>query len=74
MLGIAINLQFLTNDHRPRAISYLLATVLLKRLAASGASAKAVVVAGVLGAVAPDLDMFYFHLVDQRQTHHHKYQ
>jgi hypothetical protein len=29
--------------------------------------------AGVLGAIAPDLDMVYFHLVDHRQHHHHTY-
>ena len=29
--------------------------------------------AGVVGAVVPDLDMLWFHLVDNRQTHHHRY-
>jgi hypothetical protein len=29
--------------------------------------------AGLAGAVAPDLDMLYFYLVDQRQHHHHSY-
>ena len=28
---------------------------------------------GILGAVAPDLDMIYFHLADHRQHHHHTY-
>jgi hypothetical protein len=28
---------------------------------------------GVFGSVAPDLDMFYFHLVDNGRIHHHKY-
>ena len=28
---------------------------------------------GLFGSIAPDLDMFYFHLIDHRQTHHHKY-
>ena len=28
---------------------------------------------GMFGAVAPDLDMFYFHFVYHRSTHHHKY-
>ncbi len=28
---------------------------------------------GLLGAIAPDFDMFYFHLVDQGQIHHHRY-
>jgi hypothetical protein len=29
--------------------------------------------AGIAGAMAPDLDMLYFHLVDHRQHHHHTY-
>ncbi len=29
--------------------------------------------AAFLGAIAPDLDLFYFYLVDHRQTHHHLY-
>jgi inner membrane protein len=29
--------------------------------------------AGVCGAIAPDLDMAYFYLVDHRQHHHHTY-
>lgn len=28
---------------------------------------------GIFGSIAPDLDMFYFHLIDHRQTNHHKY-
>ena len=28
---------------------------------------------GLFGSMVPDLDMFYFHLVDHRHTHHHKY-
>lgn len=28
---------------------------------------------GIFGAMAPDLDMLYFHLIDHGQTHHHKY-
>lgn len=27
----------------------------------------------VIGSVLPDVDMFYFHLIDNRQTHHHLY-
>lgn len=29
--------------------------------------------ASLAGAIAPDLDMFYFHLVDHRRHHHHTY-
>lgn len=28
---------------------------------------------GLFGSIAPDLDMFYFHLIDHRRTLHHKY-
>lgn len=28
---------------------------------------------GIFGAMAPDLDMLYFHLIDHGRTHHHKY-
>lgn len=28
---------------------------------------------GILGSIAPDLDMFYFYFVDYSQTHHHTY-
>lgn len=28
---------------------------------------------GLFGAIAPDLDMFYFHLIDHGRIHHHKY-
>ena len=27
----------------------------------------------IAGSIAPDFDMFWFHLVDNRQTHHHLY-
>jgi inner membrane protein len=30
-------------------------------------------VAGVVGAIAPDIDLLYFHLIDHRQTLHHRY-
>jgi inner membrane protein len=36
-------------------------------------SSIAFVTAGILGAVAPDVDMIYFYLVDHRQHHHHTY-
>lgn len=34
---------------------------------------KLLVGAGMAGAIAPDVDMLYFYLVDQRQHHHHTY-
>jgi hypothetical protein len=30
-------------------------------------------IASILGALMPDIDMLYFHLVDHRQHHHHSY-
>lgn len=36
-------------------------------------NARAIMPAALLGSVAPDLDMFYFYLVDGQQTHHHGY-
>ena len=52
---------------------YILATLLIRRMAQVPVTARALIVAGVAGAFAPDLDMAYFHLIDNRQTHHHKY-
>ncbi len=34
---------------------------------------KYILLACILGAMAPDLDMLYFYLIDNRQTNHHKY-
>lgn len=47
---------------------YLLG-VLLQRLRRS----PVILLACVIGATLPDLDLLYFYLVDGRQTHHHKY-
>lgn len=52
---------------------YVLATSILRRIANVPVSAKVVIAAGILGALAPDFDMLYFHFVDGRQTHHHRY-
>jgi hypothetical protein len=52
---------------------YVISKRLLCRAESFGVSAKAFLWAGVIGAVAPDLDMFYFYLVDHRQHHHHTY-
>ena len=34
---------------------------------------KVFMLAGISGSIAPDLDMIYFYLIDQRQHHHHSY-
>lgn len=52
---------------------YILSVTLLEKLRSVPASTSAVICAGVIGALAPDLDMIYFYLIDHRQTHHHKY-
>ena len=48
-------------------------TLLRERVKIIPVSAKAVMAAGVMGALAPDLDLLYFYLIDHRQTHHHQY-
>ncbi|WP_084600606.1 metal-dependent hydrolase [Aromatoleum toluclasticum] len=52
---------------------YIISRLLIRYAEPTEVSAKAFILAGVIGAVAPDLDMFYFHLVDHRQHHHHTY-
>jgi hypothetical protein len=52
---------------------YIMSIALLKRIRHVPVPAAIIVAVGISGAVAPDLDMAYFHLVDHRQTHHHKY-
>lgn len=52
---------------------YLLAAALSKRAQAFHASTMVTVLAAVAGGLAPDLDLFYFYLLDGRQTPHHKY-
>ena len=47
---------------------YLLG-VLLQRIRRS----PVILLACVIGATLPDLDLLYFYLVDGRQTHHHRY-
>ncbi len=52
---------------------YLCTTVLLKYRAAPTAQRNIFLMLGLLGSIAPDLDMFYFYLVDHRQHWHHTY-
>jgi hypothetical protein len=52
---------------------YVISKLLVRHAEPLGVSATAFLWAGVIGAIAPDLDMFYFHLVDHRQHHHHTY-
>ena len=52
---------------------YIASTFLSSKLTVIGVARKWLMWAGMFGAIAPDLDMLYFHLVDQRQHHHHTY-
>jgi hypothetical protein len=52
---------------------YISSKLLFSRFKAHGVTLKSFLFAGVLGAVAPDLDMLYFYFFDHRQYHHHTY-
>lgn len=52
---------------------YITAKLLFKRFANTEVSARLFILAGVVGGIAPDFDMFYFYFVDNRQSHHHTY-
>ena len=51
---------------------YLLGA-LAQRLKHSSLAPRTLMLACLAGATAPDLDLLYFYLVDDRQTHHHQY-
>jgi inner membrane protein len=52
---------------------YITSKLLFPRLCQESSSRKAFYLAGIVGAVAPDFDMLYFHLVDHRSHTHHSY-
>jgi len=52
---------------------YILSVSLLKRIRRAPVRASGVILSGMVGAIAPDFDLFYFYLVDHRQVHHHTY-
>lgn len=52
---------------------YVISKLLARYAEPLGVSANSFLWAGVIGALAPDLDMFYFHFVDHRHHHHHTY-
>ncbi|MBE2295281.1 MAG: metal-dependent hydrolase [Phycisphaerales bacterium] len=52
---------------------YIMAISLINRAKNISVSAIAVITVGMFGAIAPDLDILYFYLVDNRQTNHRKY-
>ena len=54
-------------------IGYLASRLIYPRLRSPEIERKGFLIAGMAGAIAPDLDMFYFYLIDHRQHHHHSY-
>ena len=52
---------------------YILAQLLLKKFKQTKISNKAFLTIIMLGAVFPDIDLFYFYFFDHRSVHHHKY-
>jgi membrane-bound metal-dependent hydrolase YbcI (DUF457 family) len=50
---------------------YILSVAAVRRLGAAPISAP--ICAGVVGAIVPDIDLFYFYLIDGGSTHHHRY-
>lgn len=51
---------------------YIVARYLAPRLSPA-IGLKTAVFAGMLGAIAPDFDLFYAYLIDHGQRHHHRY-
>jgi len=52
---------------------YVVSRIVFPRYEARGVAWKPFLWAGLLGSLAPDFDMLYFHLVDHRRHHHHTY-
>lgn len=52
---------------------YICGKTLHQIFAKTGVPLKTFILAAIIGGIAPDLDMFYFYLIDNRQTHHHMY-
>lgn len=52
---------------------YITARLLLSRAHAQGVAVGRLMLASLAGAIAPDVDLLYFYLVDHRQHHHHSY-
>ncbi len=52
---------------------YLLAYFLRNSFTGLALKPSTLFAAAIIGALIPDLDMLYFHLIDHRQHHHHSY-
>jgi hypothetical protein len=57
--------------HLPAGL--ITAKLLFPRFQTTSVSYKAFLFWSLLGATFPDLDLFYFYLIDHRQHHHHSY-
>jgi LexA-binding, inner membrane-associated putative hydrolase len=65
------NLTSMIIGHLPAG--YVASKLLFPWFEDEGITIKKFLWAGIFGAIAPDLDMGYFHLSDHRQNHHHTY-
>lgn len=52
---------------------YLASKLLLSQFRLEPSNTKWLLLLGLLGSIFPDLDMFYFYLIDNRQHGHHSY-
>jgi hypothetical protein len=52
---------------------YILSKLLYPRLQSLAQGRTRFIAAGMLGSVAPDIDMLYFHFIDDRHHNHHSY-
>lgn len=52
---------------------YVYSKLLANKLSKTGVKHRDIILAGTLGGIAPDFDMLYFYLIDNRQHHHHTY-
>lgn len=52
---------------------YLASKLLVSQFRLDSPKTKCLLLLGLLGSIFPDLDMFYFYLVDNRQHSHHSY-
>jgi inner membrane protein len=52
---------------------YILSKYISDKVGIISGSNRAVLFAGIVGAVSPDIDLAYFYLIDNCATHHHKY-
>lgn len=71
LLRIFLEQNFMFLAHLPSG--YIAVKLLLKRIQNKGMSVPWLFFWGLFGSIAPDLDMFYFYLIDGRQHHHHTY-